>query len=243
MSAPGIGVGRWLWHPGRVGVFLRDDVVSSPGTDGRRSPGVRGFSVPEPGSRRAKLIWSAALIAVMLVTGVMVAQRTRRQIRSEEMEILQGVRKVCKLSTVELSLADYVKKTVPKTVDLPFTKEPVAYLFYSGIVSAGFDVCEGPADILVNHATRKVSVSLPAPRILSIDVLRFETINEESGFLNAIEPADRNRWYTEARAALERGALAGGALERATAHARELFAGFVERHGYVLVFGTAEAGR
>jgi hypothetical protein len=222
---------------------LRHDVAARPGVDSRRPTGMKRLSVPEPGSRSAKLIWSASLIAVMLVTGLMIAQRTRRQIRSEEVEILQGVRKVCKLSTVELTLADYAKKTVPKTIDLPFTQEPVAYLFYSGIVSAGFDVCEGPAEMSVNHATRQVHVTLPPPRILSIDVLRFETVNEQSGFLNAIAPADRNRWYTEARAALEHGALAGGALERAQAHARELFAGFVERHGYTLVFGIAEADR
>ena len=83
------------------------------------------------------------MIAATLATGIIIARRTRREIRSEEMEILQGVRKVCKLSTLEMSLADYAKKTVPKTIDLPFTKEPTAYLFYSGIVSAGFDVCDG----------------------------------------------------------------------------------------------------
>ncbi len=132
------------------------------------------------------LIWSATLIAIVLATGGMIAQRTRREIRSEELEILQGVRKVCKLSTVELSLADYAKKTVPKTIDLPFTKEPTAYLFYSGVVSAGFDVCDGASEISVNHAKREVHVTLPPPRILSIDVQRFETINEDSGFLNDI---------------------------------------------------------
>ena len=188
------------------------------------------------------LIWSATLIALVLATGGMIAQRTRREIRSQELEILQGVRKVCKLSTVELSLADYVKKTVPKTVDLPFTKEPTAYLFYSGVVSAGFDVCEGASTITVNHAKREVSVTLPAPRILSIDVQRFETINEDTGFLNAIEPADRNRWYGEARASLERGARAAGALERADAHARELFAAFVEPRGYTLKYAAAASG-
>ena len=92
-------------------------------------------------------------------------------------------------------------------------------------MSAGFDVCDDAAGIVVNHAKREVRITLPPPRILSIDILRFETINEESGFLNAISPEDRNRWYGEARAALERGALAQGALERARAHARELFAG------------------
>jgi hypothetical protein len=189
------------------------------------------------------VIGCVSLIAATLVTGVMIAQRTRREIRSEELEILQGVRKVCKLATVEMALADYVKKTVPKTIDLPFTSEPTAYLFYSGVVSAGFDVCDGPASIDVNHARREVHVTLPPARILSVDVLRFETINEDSGFLNAIAPADRNRWYSEARAALEKGARSAGALERAVTHARELFAGFVEPRGYKLTFAMVDAER
>src|SRR5262249_45756623 len=151
------------------------------GADSRRRTCVRPLSFPRPRSRRAMLIWSASLIALILATGGMIAQRTRREIRSEELELLQGVRKVCKLSTVELTLADYAKKTVPKTIDLPFiTEEPTAYLFYSGVVSAGFDVCDGAAAIAVNHAKREVRVALPAPRILSIDVLRFETINEQT---------------------------------------------------------------
>ena len=178
----------------------------------------------------------------VFATGAIVARRATREMRAEELQILQGVRKVCKLATVELSLADYARKTVPKTIDLPFTKEPTAYLFYSGVVSAGFDVCDGASEINVNHAKREVRVTLPPPRILSIDVQRFETINEDSGFLNAIEPGDRNRWFGEARAALERGARGAGALEKADAHARELFASFVERRGYSLKYASAADG-
>jgi hypothetical protein len=189
------------------------------------------------------VIGCTTLVAAIFATGLMIAQRTHREIRSEEVQILQGVRKVCKLATTEIALADYAKKTVPKTVDLPFTKEPTAYLFYSGIVSAGFDVCDQSSEIAVNHAKREVRVTLPAARILSVDILRFETINEDSGFLNEISPADRNGWYAEARAALERGARTSGALERATAHARELFAGFVEQRGYTLTFVVADAER
>jgi hypothetical protein len=194
-----------------------------------------------PRSRRAMTIGSVTLIAAVMLTGVIIGRRTRREIRAEETQILQSMRKVCKLSTVELTLADYTRKTVPKTVDLPFTKEPTAYLFYSGVVSAGFDVCDGPMQIELNHAKREVRVTLPPPRILSVDVLRFETINEEQGFLNAIAPADRNRWFTEARGALEKAALAGGALEHAQAHARELFANFVEPRGYTLQFAVTDA--
>jgi hypothetical protein len=197
----------------------------------------------EPRSRRAMWVGVSALVLTIFVTGAMVANRARKEARAEEVQILQGIRKVCKLATVELSIADYARKTVPKTVDLPFTREPEAYLFYAGIVSAGFDICDDAAGIVVDHATREVRVTLPPPRLLSIDILRFETINEESGFLNAISPEDRNRWFGEARAALERGALAQGALERARAHARELFTGFVERQGYTLVFGIETRAR
>lgn len=188
-------------------------------------------------------IGCTTLIALIMITGVIIGRRTRRETRAEESQILMSMRKVCKLSTIELSMADYTHKTVPKTVDLPFTKEATAYLFYSGIVSAGFDVCDGPTQISVSHAKREVSVTLPPARILSVDVLRFETINEEQGFLNAISPADRNRWFTEARASLEKAALTSGVLERAQAHARELFAGFVEPRGYSLQFAVTDAAR
>ena len=197
----------------------------------------------KPRSRRPMVVGYVALIVAIFGTGALVAYRARREAHAEEMQIVQGVRRVCKLATVEVSLADYAKKTVPKTVDLPFTKEPEAYLFYAGIVSAGFDICDAPAGIVVNHAERQVRITLPPPRILSIDISRFETINESSGFLNAIAPEDRNRWYGEARAALEHGALAAGALDRAQIHAEELFEAFVARHGYALVIGSGPPRR
>jgi hypothetical protein len=189
-----------------------------------------------PPSRRTLVVGIVAIVAAIFATGAMVAQRTRRQFQAEEVQILTGVRRVCKLATVELSIADYARKVVPKTVDLPFTEQPEAFLFYSGIVSAGFDVCDHAAGVDVNHRTREVRVTLPPPRLLSVDILRFEIINERTGLLNGIPPEERNHWYADARASLEKGALAQGALERAQTHARELFEGFVEKYGYTLAF-------
>jgi hypothetical protein len=189
------------------------------------------------------VIGTGALVVVILALGAWVAHRTYRRAHAEEIQILEGVRKVCKLATVELSLADYAKKTVPKSVDLPFTKEARAYLFYAGTVSAGYDICDTPAGIAVDHAARQVRITLPPPRILSVDISRFETINEEQGFLNAISPDDRNKWYADARAALERGALSQNALDRAQQHALELFEAFVGRHGYTLVMTSPVAIR
>jgi hypothetical protein len=194
--------------------------------------------------RRRTILGVSVVAAGVVGAGVMLAQRARHEARAEELVIVEGIRKVCKLSTVEISLADYARRTVPKTIDLPFTHEPEAFLFYSGVVAAGFDVCDEPARIDVDHAARAVRVSLPPPRILSLDIKRFETINERSGFLNAIAPADRNGWFGDARASLTRAALAQDVLPRAEAHARELLTDFVSRWGYhlTLVVGASPGG-
>jgi Protein of unknown function (DUF4230) len=197
-------------------------------------------SAPPPRSRR-RLVAAAVAGLALVAAAALVAQRVRRGVRAEEMVIVEGIRKVCKLATIEMSLADYARRTVPKTIDLPFTHEPEAYLFYSGVVSAGFDVCDEPVRVDVDHATHVVRVALPPPRILSLDIKRFETINEHSGFLNAIAPADRNGWYQEAREALTKAALAQGVLPRAETHARELFGDFVSRWGYQLTLTVGDA--
>jgi hypothetical protein len=190
-------------------------------------------------SRRPIVIAVLTLVTAVMGTGVLVARRSRSARRTEDLMVVQGIRKVCKLATVEVSLADYARHAVPKTLDLP---EPEAYLFYSGVASAGFEGCDERARVDVDHASRAVRVRLPAPRMLSLEIKRFEAINERIGFLNAIAVEDRNRWYKDARDALERGALAQDLLGRATAHARQLLGDFIERWGYHLDLDVAGGG-
>jgi len=189
------------------------------------------MAAPRPVRRRLLLVATAASLALL---AVWLVARTRQERNNTELVIVEGIRKVCKLATIEVALADYTRRTVPKTIDLPFTHEPEAYLFYQGVVSAGFDVCDEPTRIDIDHAAHVVRVQLPPPRVLSLDIKRFETINERRGFLNDIAPADRNRWFEEARDALSQAALAQGLLAKAEAHARELFGDFVSRWGYRL---------
>jgi len=181
------------------------------------------------------------VVVVAVVGAIALIQRAKQQARADDLLIVEGVHKVCKLATLEVALADYARRTVPKTIDLPFTTEPEAYLFYSGVVSAGFDVCDEPTKLDVDHTARVVRLALPAPKILSLDIKRFETINESSGFLNAISPTDRSRWYQDAREALEKAALAQGILPKSEAHARELLGDLVGRWGYRLELGVGSA--
>jgi len=169
-----------------------------------------------------------------VLAAVALVQRAKREAQAQDLVIVEGVRKVCKLATLEIAIADYARRTVPKTIDLPFTTEPEAYLFYSGVVTAGFDVCDQPTRLDVDHKARVVRLTLPPPSVLSLDIKRFETINEQQGFLNAISAADRNRWYQDAREELTKAALAQGVLAKSEAHARELLGDLVGRWGYHL---------
>jgi hypothetical protein len=192
-----------------------------------------------PAHPRRRLITSLAIVAVAIaalgiVAALVFVQRARREARAEELVIVEGIHKVCKLATIEVALADYARHTVPKTIDLPFTHEPEAYLFFSGVVTAGFDVCDEPTRLDVDHTARVVRLALPPPRILSLDIKRFETINERSGFLNAISAADRSGWYQDARDGLTKAALAQDILPRAESHARELLGDLISRWGYRL---------
>ena len=126
LAAPAVQLPR----PGRatrVGPLWSRQRIPSIGNTRKGSPAVR------VSLRRVRARSEAAVAArdgdrnrravrVDLSVGARVAHRTHRQAQAEEIQILQGVRKVCKLATVELSLADYAKKAVPKSVDLPFTK-------------------------------------------------------------------------------------------------------------------------
>jgi hypothetical protein len=195
-------------------------------------------ATPPSSARRTPLVAVALAVAAIGAVSLIAARQRSRREREQDLVIVEGIRKVCKLSTLEVALADYSKRTVPKTLDLPFTHEPEAYLFYSGVVSAGFDLCDQPTRLEVDHEARVVRVALPPARVLSLDVKRFETINERSGFLNAIAPEDRNGWFQDARKSLEDAALAQGLLPRAEAHARELLGDFVARWGYRLELGV-----
>ena len=101
--------------------------MTTPPDDLQPSPPPSPQPSPRPRSRRPIVIAVVTLVAVVLATGVMLARRARRDARAEELLIVQGVRKVCKLATVEIALADYSRRTVPKPVDLPLTTPRFAF--------------------------------------------------------------------------------------------------------------------
>ena len=186
---------------------------------------------------------SAAVLAVLafFAAGYLLGRwRTRREGVSSA-PVVQAVRRIARLATVEMEIADVVRYEEVKTV-LVFDIPKNATLRLRGKVTGGFDLGHG-FDVEADAARHRIVVRLPAPQILSVDD-RLEWFDERSGWLNPITPADRTRWTLWARAALSRAAKDAGLYEKSTAHARDLFTDAAAAFGWtaeVTVSGAAPA--
>ena len=162
---------------------------------------------------------SAAVVALFAAGYLLGRWRTRREAVSSA-PVVQAVRRIARLATVEMEIADIVRYEEVKTI-LVFDIPKNATLRLRGKVTGGFDLAHG-FDVEADAARHRILVRLPAPQILSVDD-RLEWFDERSGWLNPITPADRTRWTQWARAALSRAAKDAGLYEKSTAHARDLF--------------------
>ncbi len=183
-----------------------------------------GGSIRLEGVRGRLLLGILAALAAVLTLfggGYLLGRFRARGEGVSSAPVVQAVRRIARLATVEMEIADVVKYEEVKTV-LVFDIPKNATLRLRGKVTGGFDLAHG-FDVEADAARHRILVRLPAPQILSIDD-RLEWFDEQSGWLNPITPADRTRWTQWARAALSRAAKDAGLFEKSTAHARDLFA-------------------
>ena len=170
----------------------------------------------------------AALLAVFSAGFFLGRWRTRRDAVSAA-PVVQAVRRIARLATIEMEIADVVRYEEVKTV-LVFDIPKNATLRLRGKVMGGFDLERG-FDVEADAARRVVAVRLPAPQILAVDD-RLEWFDERSGWLNPITPDDRTRWTQWARGALARAAKDAGILEKSGAHARDLISEAASAFGW-----------
>ena len=166
------------------------------------------------------LLAAAAAVLAVFAAGYLIGRwRTRREGVSSA-PVVQAVRRIARLATVEMEIADVVRYEEVRTI-LVFDIPKNATLRLRGKVTGGFDLGHD-FDVTADAALRRIVVRLPAPQILSVDD-RLEWFDERSGWLNPITPADRTRWTQWARASLSRAAKDAGLHEKSAAHARDLF--------------------
>lgn len=179
----------------------------------------------------------AAVLAVFLAGFFLGRWRTRREAVSSA-PVVQAVRRIARLATVEMEIADVVRYEEVRTI-LVFDIPKNATLRLRGKVMGGFDLARG-FDVEADATRRLILVRLPAPQIIAVDD-RLEWFDEHSGWLNPITPNDRTHWTQWARGALARAAKDAGLLEKSAAHARDLFTDAASAFGWtadVTVNGT-----
>lgn len=177
------------------------------------------------------------LLLLALLAGFRWGRRaTSSAPRVESAPVVQAIRNIAKLATVEIEVADVVRYEEMKTV-VVFDIPKNATLRLRGTVQGGFDLEHG-FSVVAEPATSTLRIDLPAPRVLSVDA-RVEWFDERSGWLNPITPADRTRWTAWARSALARSAKDAGLPARATAQARKLFMETAAAFGWKAVVRVA----
>src|SRR5450759_3690932 len=108
----------------------------------------------------------AAVLAVFAAGFFLGRWRTRREAVSSA-PVVQAVRRIARLATIEMEIADVVRYEEVKTV-LVFDIPKNATLRLRGKVMGGFDLAHG-FDVEADAAQHRIIVRLPAPQILSVD--------------------------------------------------------------------------
>ncbi len=180
-----------------------------------------------------KTLAVAVAIGTLVIVAV-VAMRAFDRHRTEQQShtVVEAVRRVTRLATVEMSLSNWQLRRDAKDLFgfIPITCEKTIAVFYRGKVAAGFDL-DAPGAIALSITERQVRVHLPAPRILTTDVPPPELVVADGSICNPVDFEDYTRLHAEARAALQRDAAASGVLTRAEVHARQLITEIVRPFG------------
>ena len=178
---------------------------------------------------RAAIPWGLA--ALFLFTTVeLLIHRRRPEPAPDSAPVVTAMRKIARLATVEVQVADVVKyESFKSFLFLTFPKS--AILRVRGSVLGGFDLDRGGVSVVARPAARRVEIRLPRPSILAIDP-RLEWFDEKSGMFNPITPEDRTRWMAWARTSLGRAARQAGMDAKAEEQARRLLSGAAEALGW-----------
>ncbi|MFN2564031.1 MAG: DUF4230 domain-containing protein [Gemmatimonadaceae bacterium] len=185
-----------------------------------------------------RLLFPAGLL-ILLGLGFGIAQRalTPGWFRNPEPRIthdvvVQQLREVAKLVSTEMTLRDVV---VFQHTRFGSTKR--ALLVVTGKVLAGIDLQKG-TDVRIDHAARRITITLPPAQILAVDVVNVRTYDESAGLLNPFTTEDRDAMQRRVRTTLVAAGQESGLLAHADKSARAMLRDLLERDGYSVVINS-----
>ncbi len=210
-------------------------------------------TTPETGAAKRGFFRLAALVlfaAVIAIGGYAVARRAISAFqlggsssRVTHSLVVQRIQAVAKLVTSEATVRDVVAAEQTR-----FWSTKRSLLVVTGRVLAGINLdstaARPGAQVHIDEATRKISVSLPSAEILGVEVTNVRTYDEHAGLLNPFTPADRDSIQAEIRAQLRRAGEQMGLVQQANKSAVLLLQNLLAQDGYtvdVSIRGAAPA--
>lgn len=176
---------------------------------------------------RKALVVGAALALVVAIAVVAIGVLNRHQIERRSQTVVQAVRRVTQLATVQMTFANWQLRRDTKDLFgfIPIRCEKTVAIFYRGKIAAGFDLnAPGALDVQTKKTgtSSVVQVRLPAAAILWTDVPPPDLVVADGSICNRVGPDDYVRLHEDARAAVKRDAVNAGVLAQAEKNVREL---------------------
>ena len=190
------------------------------------------------GSPRRVFLWGLVVVALLVVVGVgeSIVRGTSRAIGGigkpaeptiTHEVVIERLREVAKLVATEMTLRDVVIYEQTRYLS---TKRTL--LVVTGRVAAGINLTG--ADVKIDSAAKKITVTLPPAQIMSVDVLNVTTYDERAGLFNPFTPDDRDIIQRRIRTQLTMAARQSGILEHADQAAAKALTDFLSRDGYTV---------
>jgi hypothetical protein len=207
---------------------------------------------PNPPSRGR---WGIALLAALVVAvgalawavwnATTVAEEALAPVAEEPIAengtvVIEALRNASDLATAEA--VSYV--TIERGVDTGIldwaTGDRVGMLVVAN-VGAGIDLADiGPADVVADPMTGEITIAMPEPRVLYVDVDESATtvFDRDTGFFVDPDPGLEQQARQEAELLLEDRAVEAGLLDRAAERAEVVITQLAEAFGYTTVTVT-----
>ncbi|MEK6320305.1 MAG: DUF4230 domain-containing protein [Acidobacteriota bacterium] len=141
---------------------------------------------------------------------------------------VERVLKVAKLVSSETTLRDVI---IYEDTWYGSTKRSLVVV--TGKVLAGIDLDAGNS-VQIDEKARRITISLPQPGILGIEITEMQTYDEQRGLWNPFNAADRDALFQRSREQLEKTSRELKITETARQSARELLESMFTSNGYTV---------
>ena len=183
--------------------------------------------------RRHPFLWIIAATLIMACVGILgiiwLTSRFSLQPNTTTLShsvVVERVQKVAKLVSSETTLRDVI---IYEDTWYGSTKRSLVVV--TGKVLAGIDLEPG-SSVQIDEKARRISITLPQPDILGIEITEMKTYDEQRGLWNPFSAVDRDALFQRAREQLEKASRDLKVTETARESARELLEGMFASNGY-----------